>query len=469
VANNALSKLKKAQEAVLGFFNERGIEREDAPRQSWVMRTAHFWLLVCKSFSRNRCPVRASALAFSSLLALIPMLAVVFGIATGVLKSRGQAPARMLVDKLISAVAPYTESTLLPDAAPTDTARQLAETKREEAVQKITEFINNAQSGTVGVTGMIALVVVALSMLIRIEATFNDIWGLTRGRSWYMQVILYWAVITLGPILLIVALGLTSGEHFEQSKKWLMDLPFIGGLAFKILPIVVLSVMFAVFYQLMPNTRVQPRAAMAGGVVAGLLWYFNNVLGVVFVSRVTSNNAIYGSIGMIPVLMIGLYFGWMILLFGAQVAYAWQNRAAYLAEKRTETVNQRGRELAALRVMAVTGRAFQEGRPPPGINQLSATLGLPSKLVSQVLRVLIQSRLIVETQDSESGYTPARPLRQITAHDVLHALRVGNGQDFSAPGDTQDSNVLGAFDRIYLAEQTAADAVTLQDLISRPG
>src|SRR5439155_12079872 len=130
--------------------------------------------------------------------------------------------------------------------------------------------------------------------------TFNDIWGVTRGRSWYTQVVLYWAVISLGPNLLMVALGLTGGEHFEQSKKWLMHLPLIGGMAFKVLPVVVLSFMFAMFYQLMPNTRVQPQAAIAGGVVAGLLWYANNVLGVVFISRVTSNNAIYGSVGMIP-------------------------------------------------------------------------------------------------------------------------------------------------------------------------
>jgi membrane protein len=465
VANNAFTKLKKLGEAAHAFFHERGIERQDATRQPRLLCIAHFWLLVGKSFTRNRCPVRASALAFSTLLALIPMLAVVFGIATSILKGQGEAPARMLVDKLVSAIAP------LPEDGQATEARKLAEANRDEAVQKITEFISKAQSGAVGITGMIALVVVALTMLMRIEATFNDIWGVTRGRSWYTQIILYWAVISLGPLLLITALALTGGGQFHQTKQWLEQLPFVGSLTLKFLlkflPFAVLTVMFAMFYQLMPNTRVRPQASIAGGLVAGLLWQVNSWLGVLFISRVTSNNAIYGSVGMIPVIMIGLYFGWLILLFGAQVAYAFQNRAAYLSEKQAESVNQRGRELTALRIMAAAGRRFEEGRPAPSVNQFADTLGVPTKLVSQLLQVLMRAGLVVETHDRECGYTPARPLNQITAHDVLHAFRAGHGQDFAERERAADLPVLNEFDRICQAEHSVAGSVTLHDLVAQ--
>ena len=471
MANNAFTKLKKLGEAAQAFFQERGLEREDAARQPRLLRIAHFWLLVGKSFARNRCPVRASALAFSTLLALIPMLAVVFGIATSILKGQGEAPARMLVDKLVYVIAPYTGSAAPEDGKAAD-ASELAKAKekRDEAVQKITEFISKAQSGAVGVTGMIALVVVALTMLMRIEATFNDIWGVTRGRSWYTQVVLYWAVISLGPVLLLTALAVTGGDHIQQSKIWLGK-SFMGGLALelllKFLPFVVLTFMFAMFYQLMPNTRVRPQAAIAGGFVAGVLWQVNSWLGFLFVSRVASNNAIYGSIGMIPVIMIGLYFSWLILLFGAQVAYAFQNRAAYLSEKQAESVNQRGRELTGLRIMATAGRQFEEGRHPLSVNQFADTLGVPTKLVSQLLQVLLRAGLVVETHDRESGYAPARPLNQITAHDVLHAFRAGHGQDFAERERVADVPVLNEFDRICQAEHSAASSVTLQDLVAR--
>jgi len=467
MANNAFTKLKKLGEAAQAFFHERGLEREDASRQPRLLRIAHFWLLVGKSFTRNRCPVRASALAFSTLLALIPMLAVVFGIATSILKGQGEDRARLLVEKLVYAIIPYSAS----DAAPQDSKNDEASKLRDDAVQKITEFISKAQSGAVGVTGMIALVVVALTMLMRIEATFNDIWGVTRGRSWYTQVVLYWAVISLGPVLLITALAVTGGDHIQQSKQWLGQLPFVGGLTLelllKLIPFAVLTFMFAMFYQLMPNTRVRPQAALAGGFVAGLLWQVNSWLNFLFISRVTSNNAIYGSIGMIPVIMIGLYFSWLILLFGAQVAYAFQNRAAYLSEKQAESVNQRGRELTGLRIMATAGRHFEEGRRPLSVNQFADTLGVPTKLVSQLLQVLLRAGLIVETHDRESGYAPAKPLNQITAHDVLHAFRAGHGQDFAERERSTDLPVLNEFDRICQAEHSAASSVTLQDLVAK--
>jgi len=467
VANNAFTKLKKLGEAAQAFFHERGLERGDAARHPRLLRMAHFWLLVGKSFARNRCPVRASALAFSTLLALIPMLAVVFGIATSILKGQGEDRARLLVDKLVFAIMPYSASEAQPQDAQNAEARKI----RDEAVQKITEFISKAQSGAVGVTGMIALVVVALTMLMRIEATFNDIWGVTRGRSWYTQIVLYWAVISLGPVLLITALALTGGDHFQQTKQWLAQLPLIGELTLKFLlkflPFAVLTMMFAMFYQLMPNTRVRPQAAIAGGIVAGLLWQLNSWLGFLFISRVASNNAIYGSVGMIPVIMIGLYFSWLILLFGAQVSYAFQNREAYLAEKQAESVNQRGRELTALRIMAAVGRHFEEGRRAPSVNQFADMLGVPTKLVSQLLQVLLRAGLVVETHERESGYSPARPLNQITAHDVLHAFRAGHGQDFAERERAADLPVMNEFDRICQAEQSAAGSVTLQDLVAR--
>jgi len=467
VANNAFTKLKKLGEAAHAFFHERGLEREDATRQPRLLRFAHFWLLVGKSFARNRCPVRASALAFSTLLALIPMLAVVFGIATSILKGQGEDRARLLVDKIVFAIMPYTAAEAQPQDGQNAEARKL----HDDAVQKITEFISKAQSGAVGVTGMIALVVVALTMLMRIEATFNDIWGVTRGRSWYTQIVLYWAVISLGPLLLITALALTGGGQVQQTKQWLEQLPVVGSLTLKFLlkflPFAVLTVMFAMFYQLMPNTRVRPPAAFAGGLVAGLLWQVNSWLGFLFISRVTSNNAIYGSVGMIPVIMIGLYFGWLILLFGAQVAYAFQNRAAYLSEKQAESVNQRGRELTALRIMAAAGRHFEEGRPAPSVNQFAALLGVPTKLVSQLLEVLLRAGLVVETHDRECGYAPARPLNQITAHNVLQAFRAGQGQDFAERERAADLPVLNEFDRICQAEHSAAGSVTLHDLVAQ--
>src|SRR5205823_5010337 len=104
--------------------------------------------------------------------------------------------------------------------------------KREEVVQQINGFIQNINSGTLGLTSTIALVFVAIGLLRTIEATFNDIWGVTRGRGWIASVTQYWAAITLGPIVLVLVLGLTSGPHFKDTAEWFNRWPILGALLF---------------------------------------------------------------------------------------------------------------------------------------------------------------------------------------------------------------------------------------------
>jgi membrane protein len=193
----------------------------------------------------------------------------------------------------------------------------------------------------------------------------------------------------------------------------------------------------------------------------------NNLVGVLYVSSVVSNSKIYGSLGLVPVFMAGLYFSWLILLFGAQVAYAFQNRNAYLQEKLVENVNQRGREFIALRLMALIGQRFQSGEPAATLQQISVTLGIPTKLVQQVLQPLLAARLVSEIAGGEPAYLPARPLDAITAHNILRAIRAGSGADITTRDEPARAEVLGEFAKIEEAERVAASRITLLALANR--
>lgn len=486
------SKLKKIWATAVAILDERSEHTLAAVHSSPVWRFAHFWVLVGRSFARNRCPVHATALAYATLLALIPMLAVVVSISASLLKERGEKPIEQCIDYLVENVIPQAEAkpgsllaralnkatvnTAVDSATQAEEAKAAAELKeaetaknaaqRKETVTRIKEFIDNIRSGTLGVTGMVALVMVAIMMLARIEETFNDIWGVTRGRSWLARIVQYWAAISLGPLLLIVALGLTTSSHLTAGKERLAATPFIGGLVFQIFPLLVLCLAFALFYKLMPNTKVNWNAALAGGVMAGGLWHLNNVLGVVFVSRIASNNKIYGSLGVIPIVMIGLYFSWMILLFGAQISYAWQNRSAYLQDKLAENVHQRSREFIALRLMTHVGQRFQRSEPAPTVTGLAEALGIPSRLASQLLAILVNAQLLVEVSNGETAYTLARPAAQINCQDILQALRTNPGQALATRDEPTRTRLLGEFEKIQQAERVAAAALTLESLIS---
>jgi membrane protein len=484
---------------------------EGGPRTRWH-RFVHFWVLVWLSFTRNRCPVRASALAYATLLALIPMLAVVVSITGSILKKQGEDRMNDFIGKVVASVTPPAVSTNLPSpntnsslattsARPgpgvsgglTNQAQNTAEisgagnnpaapesppggeqrvvSAQKAVAQHIHEFIQNTRTGALGVTGSALLIFAAISMLSRIEDTFNDIWGVARGRSWFMRIVLYWGVLTLAPILLVAALGLATGPHLDTTKRLLATLPLVGNyivtFGFQLLPVAILCLTFAAFYMLIPNTKVHWTAALVGGLIAGLLFHFNNLVSVLYVSRVVSNSKIYGSMGLVPVFMIGLYFSWLILLFGAQVAYAFQNRRTYAEEKQVENINQRGREFVALRLMTLVGQRYLRGEPPCTVAEMAEGLGVPSRLIQQIMQTLGAARLVVETADPENGYLPSRPIETITCHDLLLALRATQGQELTTRDEPARAEVYGEFHRIQEAERQAATSVTMLALATR--
>jgi len=476
-----------------------GVYTDAESELSRLERFAHLCALVIRSFAHNRCPVRAAALSYTSLLALIPLLAVAISVTGGLLNSEGEEKIYQAIDQFVSTVMPpATLSTNEPNAlsnpspgqaagpittnfppaeiltnAPGETNLTAAGTEthaitaQKEVIRDIRDFVQKARSGTLGTIGMLLLVVVAIQMLANVEETFNDIWGVTRGRNWLWRITLYWATITLGPLALAGALRLAGGKHFRWAEHLIHQMPHLGGFFFQLLPLVILWATFSLIYLLVPNTRVRFGAAFVGGIVGGSLWHLNNLCGFLYFSRFVSNSKIYGSIGLVPVLMIGLYFSWLILLFGAQVAYAFQNRVAYLQDKLAENVNQRGREFVALRLMTCIGQRFQHGQPPVTIQEISAELGIPTRLAQQVLHTLLAGQLITEIAGTESAYAPARPLDSINAHHILHAMRTGGGQELPSQNEPVRAEVYGEFARIEEAERQAAASVTMLALVNR--
>ncbi len=485
MAGRALDRLKRLHAAAREALDERALERQVAEDRSRFHHVLHFWVLVGRSFVRNKCPVRASSLAYTSLLAIVPMLAVAIGISSSLLKKQGEEPINRFVTKLVESITPdaaadglgfrrangFTNTPTADGVKPEEAAKaELVENTRQEITTRIREFVTNTQSTAMSATGVFALLVVAILMLSRIEETFNDIWGVTQGRTWFARIMQYWAALSLGPILWATAIALTGSQYVRTVEDLIGRSGALGELAMKIgfglLPYVLLSVLFGALYLLMPNTHVQVRAAAIGGVIAGTLWQLNQEFSFFYVSRVVSNSRIYGSLSAIPVFMVGLYISWIIVLFGAQVSYAFQNRRSYLEERQVEGVNQRSREFVALRLITEISACFHRGERPPPVSTLSQNLGVPSRLANQILGMLAQVGLVIETAGGEGSYLPARPLSQISVDDVFRALHVAAGRDLATRADETRERLRAEFDRIDEAWRSAAGRVTLQELVA---
>jgi len=510
--NSILERIRKIQQML-----DEGAYLQEGGKLPFWRRCAHFWVFVFKSFQKNRGPSRASSLAYTTILSLIPVLAVVVSISTGFLQNDQGNIIHKLLDQFVAYVAPQLD--LIQGGGGEEAMNRAA------VVAKIQGYINKMNSGTLGLTAGIALVGIAIMVLSSVEGTFNDIWGVTRGRTWSARIIQYWAAITLAPIFIVTAVALTTSAQLLKATQsdaerkealtnttvlvtnyvpaaapsasttnasgtnapvlkavvtvtpkepgfvrrtviYFLEAPVLGTVILKLLPFVVLTLFLTLFYRLMPATKVLWGAAAVGGLVGGFLLQLNNIFSVIYLARVVSYSKIYGSLGAVPIFLLGLYLSWLIILLGAQVAYAFQNRQVFVQEKQAESVTQRGREFAALRLMTRIAQQFTAGEKPPTRIQLAQTLGIPSRLALQVLAALTQAKLLLEVAGDDLGYAPGRPIDRITMEDILAALR---GADAEA-GASEDGTRLvlrQEYERIALAEMQAASSVSLQTVVAR--
>jgi membrane protein len=491
MASNRFSRIVKILGGAVGDTDEI-FQLEDR-----LERFVHFWALVTRQFLRHHCLVRASALSYATLLALIPLLVVALSVTSSLLTGKSEEQLTQFVVRTVSSITP--EATLPANSAAsgdssaatnaevarslqvsgteTNAATALSTTNepanslpvntQREVARWIHDLVAKASNGTLGVTGIIGLIITSISLLRGIEETFNDMWGVTRGRSWGTQIMLYCTIILLCPLFLSIALGLTGSAHFEETRRMLGSVPVLAPVLRHLLPILLLTFTLGIFYKLTPNTKVELGAAMTGGLCAGASWHIYNQLSFLLVARALSASKYYGSIFLIVLLMGGLYVLWVIILFGAQIAYACQNRAAYLQDRLAENVNHRGREFVALRIMTCIGRRFQDGLPAATVPEISTELGVPSRLTQSVLRTLAATRLVTEVSGPEAAFVPGRPLEAISAYDILHALRTGTGQDLPDSDAPELSEIYGEFARIEQAERTAAAGISLRALAAR--
>jgi membrane protein len=292
--------------------------------------------------------------------------------------------------------------------------------------------------------------------------------GRHAGRSWFKRVVQYWTTISLGPIALVAGVVLFSSNYLQSTESFIERFGFLGTLFFKALPFMFISVAFAFLYKVIPNTQVHWGAAVIGGIVGGTSWLLVSTFSAMFAGKVFTASKIYGTaLAIIPIFLIGMYFSWLIVLFGSQVAYAYQNRVVYVQEKKAENVSQRGREYVALRIMALVAQRFDTGSRPPTLLEISTRLGVPSRLVGRVIQPLCENGMVhTVAVANEDGYAPARPLEQITCHDIINTLRCAGGH-LETREDSSRHLICTEFDRIYEGERERAAMINMKQLVAR--
>jgi membrane protein len=342
----------------------------------------------------------------------------------------------------------------------------------------INNFATSARSGTVGGLSFITLVVIIVLLFGAIEDVFNDIWGVRRTRSWLTRIVFYWAILTLGTVIFSAALGTLSAASLVNIFR--DKLPF-GPQMFMvirfILPAlagVVIVGLLTLFYRFVPNTHVYWRAAFAGALTMCVLLVGNNMVAFAYFKRIEITQSLYGSLGIVPVLMFGLYVFWFIVLVGGQVSYAVQNVHFRNSQAAWTTLSHSTRERLSLVVLLTIARRFQACMPPCTVSQLGATIKTPTQILNECLNRLIDLKLVSPvppaSKDEASSnflYQPARPLNRITLGDFKELFEnMGVDPSTTAMIDQIDPVVAQYQDAVFSLNHNELFGKTLEQLFA---
>jgi membrane protein len=375
--------------------------------------------------SDNRVMSRAAALSFSTLLGLGPLIglaALVAGFAIG--KSNPELVARKIGDLLrflAPSVGQYEQSSVNP-----------------ELVNLINSFIAGTRHSAGGVLSVLSIIIVVLMLFTSIEKVFNDIWGVRRGRSWLLRIVFYWTILTLGAVVFFGAVGAISAAtfvgFFRENLHLTRGLTEALTLALPAFSIVILMGILTLFYRYIPNTQVHWRAAITGAMIVTLLLVSNNLLAFFYLQRVDFTRSLYGSLGMLPILMFGLYVFWLFVLVGGQISYAVQNVHFRSSQAAWSNLTEATRERLTLAVLLTIARRFQACQPPCDAAQIGGTIKVPTQVLNECLNRLVDLRLVsMVPPEAQSGaadylYQPARPLDRITLGEFKHRFE-NHGED----------------------------------------
>ncbi len=392
----------KLDEKIKYFFTH-GIwtKQEHEYRSSkvrWGVRQLKILIYMVRGFGEHDIMIRSAALTFYTLMSVVPIAALIFGI------MKGFGMETNLNAYLYSEFPQYTPM-----------------------IDQVLDFANNllirTKGGVIASVGFVVLLWAVMRVFGNIESAFNHIWEVRRERSIARKFSDYMAVVFVAPILWLIS---NSMSLALRSRLSLYASSIFIDILYALASVVVIWLMFAFVYRVMPNTKVKMRSAVMAGIIAGTAFQIFQVVYVWVQTSVTSYNAIYGSFAALPLFLIWAQTSWQILLTGAELSFAYQNINRYEQERQASRMSYDQRRKVLVAVMMVTIRHFMAKSGAVSSEEVAAELGLPVRIVRDVIFDLEKAGLLSAVQNDHdekvNTYIPARDVHTITLWDVVNSV-----------------------------------------------
>jgi membrane protein len=390
---------------------------ETSKRRSWVIRCLRIFSLAVHRFIIDKCQIKASALTFFSMLSVVPVAAMAFGIAKGF--GFREALEKELQERLAG---------------------------HEEVVKWIEDFalgyLDNTKGGMIAGISLVVVLFAVMRLMNGIEESFNDIWDVKRSRSFIRKFSDYVSLMMIA----ILLLG-TSGGFVVFIANRLRDIQVVSFASSFLVwsaPYIMIWLVFSLLFMIMPNTSVKPLSAFLGGIVAGSLFLVTQYGYIYFQVGVSRYNAIYGSFAALPLFLVWMQTSWMIVLFGAELSFAFQNEKSFEFEVDTRNMSVYTHKLVSILIVREVSKVFEKGEKPKSVFHLSRDLQLPIRLITDLAYNLIEAGVLVEVETDSNDDTvilPAYDINKMNIIDVLHRIE-HFGSSEAILGKTQAASLI---------------------------
>lgn len=384
--------------------------------------------------------LRAMSLVYTTLLSIVPLIALSFSVLKGLGYHRELEPV------LYSFLEPLGD-------------------RASELTAQVIGFVDNVRGGVLGSIGLVFLLYTVISMIQKVEESFNFVWRVEQPRSFGRRFSEYLSVMVIGPAVIVAALGVIATLANTTALQAISQHEPFGTIAValgRLLPYLLVTGVFTFMYAFVPNTKVRLHAALVGGIFAGVAWAAGGVVFASFISGSTRTMVIYAGFAIVIVALIWIYISWLILLIGAQLAFYVQN-PQYLRPGRGEIrLSSSLRERVALSIMYLIVGDYQDAQRRWSINRLAEHLGLPGAALGPIVTALEQADLLLLAEDDT--WVPARDPDSIELVDVLKAVR----HDAAGPPLGRVRDITPVFDIANKAETAMRDSLkgrTVKDLV----
>lgn len=424
------------------------IDIEDLPKfQGFFVHHLRVLLLAVDGFNRDECMPRASALTYYTLLSIVPVLAMAFGIAKG-----------FGLEEALNRQLEYYLGT------------------HEDILEQVVAFslslLEETRGGVIAGIGFVFLLWSVVKVMTNIEISFNAVWGIKKSRGWIRKITEYISVMIIAPILVIMSGSMTvfisTGlSTLAEETSWFGFMGVVAELVPRVLPYVLIWLLFIFMLTAMPNTRVRLKPAVIAGVISGTMFQLMQLAYITLQVGAVKYNAVYGSFAALPMFLIWVQLSWMIVLFGAELSFAYENVKRYIFASEVKNISPKYKNRVSLLVMHFIIKRFLDGGLGTRTEQIQNDLGLPPMLINEILRELTVVGLIVmiaKSGDDLDIYQPGRDVNMLTIACVLRELQKSGSSDIPVSGGAAWERISRVMEEFEQAVDSSPENVLLKDI-----